>query len=110
MNDETQTREMEKDMARDAEEIVALKGRIAELEEQLREAKGEIPMKPCPCCWHGQWEAECCNGADGCSCRGQRVPMGRCNVCDGTGQVREDMQGVDTFANSRAIAGRCFIG
>lgn len=35
MDDETQIREMEKDMARDAEEIRLLKGRMIELEAEL---------------------------------------------------------------------------
>ncbi len=37
MDDETQIREMEKDMARDAEEIRLLKGRVLELETELRQ-------------------------------------------------------------------------
>lgn len=68
-------------------------------------------MERCPSCYgSGQWETECCNGADGCDCNGQRVQMGRCNVCQGSGQIRADRQGVNLRANCDAIAGRCFIG
>lgn len=55
----------------------------------------------------GKWETECCNGSGGCSCRGQRVPMGRCNVCGGSG-IKE--AGQDERANVRSIEGYCFVG
>lgn len=61
----------------------------------------------CEYCDNGHWETECCNGADGCDCRGERVPMGPCNVCNGTGWRRPD---ADTRANLQTIQGRCFIG
>ena len=44
----------------------------------------------CPSCYGtGEWEAECCNGSGGCSCGGQPVNMGRCNVCGGSGRVEK---------------------
>lgn len=50
----------------------------------------ERKMIMCPSCLgDGYWEAECCNGSGGCSCGGQPVNMGRCNVCGGSGQVEE---------------------
>ena len=65
-------------------------------------------MQRCEMCdCTGQWETECCNGAGGCSCHGERVPMGRCNVCGGTGMRDEN---ADVRANIKAIQGMCFIG
>lgn len=58
----------------------------------------------------GQWETECCSGANGCDCRGQRVAMGCCNVCGGHGYVDTEDPGHDPMANCKAIAGRCFVG
>jgi len=65
------------------------------------------PDVPCEHCQNGRWETECCNGANGCDCRGERVDMGACNVCGGTGMRRPD---ANTRANIEAIQGRCFIG
>lgn len=63
---------------------------------------------PCEMCYGtGQWETECCNGADGCDCRGQVVPMGTCNVCHGRGLRSPN---ADVRANIKTIQGRCFIG
>ena len=68
-------------------------------------------MINCPSCnGTGEWETECCNGSCGCSCRGQVVPMGQCNVCYGSGQVPEDISPEQLKANCKAIAGLCFIG
>lgn len=64
-------------------------------------------LVPCEMCEGGQWEVECCNGAGGCDCRGERVPMGRCNVCNGTGMRAWD---ANKMANVETIRGRCFIG
>lgn len=66
-------------------------------------------MIACKNCYNGRWEAECCNGAGGCSCEGKPVDMGVCLVCGGTGR---HTRGADTRANSRSIlsSGRCFIG
>ncbi|OHB71894.1 MAG: hypothetical protein A2W23_06500 [Planctomycetes bacterium RBG_16_43_13] len=61
----------------------------------------------CECCDSGKWKTECCNGADGCDCRGERVDMGKCHVCDGTGWRH---QNADTRANLKTIQGRCFVG
>lgn len=56
----------------------------------------------------GSWEAECCNGSGGCSCRGQRIDMGRCAACGGTG--RSDVPGYSPSANLNTIRGYGFIG
>lgn len=62
----------------------------------------------CPgCLGAGRWETECCDGSRGCSCRGQRIDMGYCNVCGGSGFVTIDC---DPMANVNAISGYCFIG
>lgn len=61
----------------------------------------------CRQCINGRWETECCNGADGCDCRGQVVDMGACNVCKGIGWHRPT---ADTRANIRTTEGRCFRG
>lgn len=62
----------------------------------------------CPnCCGTGQWESSCCNGAGGCSCRGEIVPMGRCLSCRGTGIADENH---DPQANVRSIHGYGFLG
>lgn len=65
----------------------------------------------CPSCrGRGEWETECCNGSGGCSCRGQVIPMGTCNVCGGSGEIPEDASREQRRANCNAIAGSCFIG
>lgn len=60
----------------------------------LRRARGDIPpvrIIGCPSCnGTGHWETECCNGANGCDCRGERIDMGTCNVCGGAGTIPED--------------------
>lgn len=67
-------------------------------------------MQTCPGCdGSGSWETECCNGAGGCSCRGERVDMGSCNVCGGTGEVQADGS-FNASANVDAIHGYHFIG
>jgi hypothetical protein len=48
----------------------------------------------------GRLYTECCNGAGGCSCRGEFVDLGKCQLCKGTGFMRED---VDKNANIRII-------
>lgn len=64
----------------------------------------------CPGCnGDGQFWTECCNGAGGCSCRGQIINLGSCRVCGGSGQVEPD-QMYDSEANLRAIRGLHFIG
>lgn len=64
----------------------------------------------CPGCnGEGRWEAECCNGSGGCSCHGEPVDMGLCNVCGGSGEVPKGKP-VNTKANLEAIQGFCFIG
>lgn len=66
----------------------------------------------CPsCCGTGSWETECCNGSGGCSCRGEVLDMGRCNVCGGTGSV-SGVRGRDwdPDANLKTIRGLHFIG
>lgn len=69
------------------------------------------PLVTCPGCnGSGEWETECCSGAGGCSCRGEAIPMGRCNVCASTGQVPEDISQEQRMANCRAISGLHFIG
>lgn len=66
-----------------------------------------ITQVKCKNCINGRWETECCNGADGCDCRGEVIDMGTCNVCSGIGWHNPD---ADTRANVKAIQGRCFIG
>lgn len=61
----------------------------------------------CRNCEGGRWYTECCNGANGCDCRGEIVDMGVCNVCQGAGWHRPN---ADTEANLNAIRGRCFTG
>jgi len=65
-----------------------------------------IELIPCNC-ENGEWYAECCNGADGCSCYGKPVNMGKCNLCNGTGWRRPD---ADMMANLVEIRGYCFVG
>jgi hypothetical protein len=69
----------------------------------------EAAKVPCEMCVNGQWEAECCNGADGCSCHGLPVQMGTCQVCGGTGMRSIN---ADKMANANLIrrSGRCFLG
>jgi hypothetical protein len=61
----------------------------------------------CHSCINGYWETECCSGAGGCSCRGQRIPMGVCLVCNGSGFHKED---ADALANAKSLGGSCYIG
>lgn len=68
-------------------------------------------MENCPSCnGRGEWECECCSGANGCDCHGELVQMGCCNVCKGEGKIRVDREGINLSANCEAIAGRCFLG
>ena len=62
---------------------------------------------PCLACDNGRWFTECCNGAYGCSCRGDIIDMGPCNVCHGTGYHAPD---ADKMANVRTIEGYGHIG
>jgi hypothetical protein len=64
-------------------------------------------MRQCECCENGIWFSECCNGADGCDCRGERVYMSACHVCRGTG-MRED--NANLRANADSIRGMLFTG
>lgn len=59
------------------------------------------------CRGSGEWETECCSGASGCSCRGDGVPMGACQVCHGRGVIGPD---ADRMANIRTIEGASYIG
>ena len=68
--------------------------------------KGNI-MRCEACYGTGQWEAACCDGSGGCSCRGDVVPMGRCNVCHGTGDRDEN---ANLMANVETIRGYGFLG
>ena len=68
----------------------------------------EKVAEQCPACQGaGTWETECCDGSRGCSCRGQRVPMGECLACRGTGIVGPDHQ---PGANIASIAGQSYVG
>lgn len=71
----------------------------------------EPAMELCSSC-HGRglWVGECCDGSRGCSCHGQPVEMGRCNVCHGSGYVRADGVGVNQMANCDAIRGLSYLG
>lgn len=62
---------------------------------------------PCPNCEDGRWETECCSGAGGCSCGGDRVDMGACHSCHGTGVIDENW---NRTANCDSIRGLHFIG
>lgn len=75
--------------------------------EAIRAGRFE-PIITCPGCYgSGIFETECCSGAGGCSCRGQIVEVGSCNVCQGRGTV----QGAyDRRANIVVIEGFAFIG
>ena len=65
----------------------------------------------CPSCYgSGEWEAECCNGSGGCSCRGQAVNMGRCNVCNGTGRVTQGKYNARANSDFILRSGCCFLG
>ena len=77
------------------------------IKQIAQEAIDNANLIPCEQCHNGRWETECCSGANGCDCRGERVDMGACNVCGGTGMRRPD---ANTRANIEAIQGRCFIG
>lgn len=68
---------------------------------------GQENRVPCTACIGGRWETECCNGSGGCSCGGQPIDMGACNVCGGSGYRALD---ADVMANVKAIRGLCFIG
>jgi len=64
----------------------------------------------CPGCnGAGRWETECCNGSGGCTCQGEPVDMGPCNVCGGSGEVPKGKP-INIKANLEAIRGFCFIG
>lgn len=67
----------------------------------------EDELIPCEMCIGGRWETECCNGSGGCSCKGERIDMGRCNVCGGSGMRRKD---ANKMANCYTIRGQCYVG
>lgn len=76
--------------------------------QRVRERHQPHPGERCPACnGTGHWETECCSGAGGCSCGGQTIDMGACNVCGGAGIEPED---ADPAANLAAIMGYGFIG
>lgn len=63
----------------------------------------------CPgCLGSGRFESACCNGANGCSCRGDIVDMGACRVCGGRGQVVAGQ--FNPRANLESIAGMMYLG
>jgi hypothetical protein len=64
-------------------------------------------LVPCRNCENGEWWTECCDGSGGCSCKGEPINMGRCNVCHGIGKHPGS---ANTRANSEAIRGYGFIG
>ena len=58
----------------------------------------------------GRWETECCNGSDGCTCRGEVLDMmGACRACGGSG-IYSGSGPNDGSANRDAIRGLHFIG
>lgn len=76
-------------------DVAAARAEILRRMEQPR-------TEPCQACsGRGTWETECCNGASGCPCRGQRVDMGACHACRGTGQVEAGQQ--QPMANANYI-------
>lgn len=94
----------------DALECLALRDQ-RKLEEQAASCPncgGSCPEKVCSACGgFGNWSAECCSGARGCSCCGKVVEMGRCNVCGGSGRHCDR---ADKQANMKAIAGMQYLG
>ncbi len=65
----------------------------------------------CPSCnGSGRLVTECCNGAGGCSCKGDLVDIGICRVCNGYGYVVKGHY--DPNANSKFIRATrmCFAG
>lgn len=81
---------------------------MSDMANMVRRGHKPNPGAMCGACHgEGRWYTECCNGAYGCSCGGDIVPMGRCNVCRGTGVEPEDS---DPAANLAAIEGRPYIG
>jgi len=99
---------------RDIDELAELRFPLSKIREYIAGQKlpistatAEPKLIPCGCCDRGRWATACCNGSQGCSCGGQTIDMGACNVCYGTGYRAED---ADTEANLRTIRGLCYIG
>lgn len=81
---------------------------MGSIADDIRDQHEARPGEWCRACHgSGSFEAECCNGAYGCSCRGQVLDMGPCGVCGGSGVQSEDS---DPNANIAMIDGYGFIG
>ena len=69
-------------------------------------------MEKCKRCYGtGKMDTECCNGADGCSCKGQTVYL-PCTYCNGTGYVENNEEAEKTGAMKyqQKYGGLCFLG
>jgi len=69
-------------------------------------------MEKCKRCYGtGEMDTECCNGAGGCSCKGQTVYL-PCTYCDGTGYVEdnEEAQKIGAVKYKQMYGGFCFLG
>jgi hypothetical protein len=84
--------------------LTEVSSEMESLYHQQMEAEYQEEMErmiTCPACLgRGSWEAECCNGSSGCSCRGQVVQMGTCLTCGGEGRCSPN---ADTLRNARSI-------
>lgn len=79
-------------------ERTQLRATIERLRAEL--SRREPQMEQCEACGgRGTWEAECCNGSGGCSCRGDLVEMGSCHACGGYGAVEVSHQNPAANAN-----------
>ena len=54
----------------------------------------------CVMCERGEVWIECCNGSQGCPCKGKQVFWGTCLVCGGTGRCSPE---ADKTANLKAM-------
>jgi hypothetical protein len=116
-------KDMDKQLAKEAYDLGISVGKGEEsptfeqwwdyLEYQQSQLEEMVQPKtiPCPSCYgEGTWETECCSGAGGCSCKGQPVDMGACNVCHGTGYVDENNHNARANSDYIMSRGACFAG
>jgi len=58
----------------------------------------------------GRLITECCNGHDGCSCKGGLVDVGICRVCNGHGYTDSEHCDMKANVNYLKFTGACFAG
>ena len=92
------------------ESVLAALAEMKRLGLTLFVSDPETETERCPSCMGaGTWQSACCDGSGGCSCRGEILEMGTCNVCRGSGQLPKNGN-YDRDANINTIRGLSYLG